>query len=299
MKLVRLYSLQNVLLLAIGMLAFKYGFLNRQEVVLALNNWQYIIMVLACSFIAAGGFYINNTAGVGKENNTEISEAKIYNTYIALTLIGVGMGYYIANFVGKPMHSGIFVVGAATLYIFATSLKQTILVSNIVIALLMALPLVAIGIFTMYHVLNAQNKLLLATLFDLMLDYALFIFVIGLILTFINDLANADNDYNNGITTLPITLGRARTQKVVLAFSLLPVGMLLYYGNAYIKELLFALGYGLVFILAPLIYFLIKLWNAKTPKDFQHLETVLKIVLLFTVLSVAVVTYNIQYNAKG
>jgi len=299
MKLVKLYGLQNVLLLAIGMLAFKYGFLNRQEVVLALNNWQYIIMVLACSFIAAGGFYINNTAGVGKENNTEISEAKIYNTYIALTLIGVGMGYYIANFVGKPMHSGIFVVGAATLYIFATSLKQTILVSNIVIALLMALPLVAIGIFTMYHVLNAQNKLLLATLFDLMLDYALFIFVIGLILTFINDLANADNDYNNGITTLPITLGRARTQKVVLAFSLLPVGMLLYYGNAYIKELLFALGYGLVFILAPLIYFLIKLWNAKTPKDFQHLETVLKIVLLFTVLSVAVVTYNIQYNAKG
>ena len=299
MKLVKLYGLQNVLLLAIGMLAFKYGFLNRQEVVLALNNWQYIIMVLACSFIAAGGFYINNTAGVGKENNTEISEAKIYNTYIALTLIGVGMGYYIANFVGKPMHSGIFVVGAATLYIFATSLKQTILVSNIVIALLMALPLVAIGIFTMYPVLNAQNKLLLATLFDLMLDYALFIFVIGLILTFINDLANADNDYNNGITTLPITLGRARTQKVVLAFSLLPVGMLLYYGNAYIKELLFALGYGLVFILAPLIYFLIKLWNAKTPKDFQHLETVLKIVLLFTVLSVAVVTYNIQYNAKG
>jgi len=299
MKLVKLYSLQNVLLLAIGMLAFKYGFLDRQPVVLALNNWQYIVMVLACCFIATGGFYINNTAGVGKENNTEISEAKIYNIYIALTLIGVGLGYYIANFVGRPMHSGIFVVGAATLYIYATSLKQTVLVSNIVIALLMALPLIAIGIFTMYPVLNAENKLLLATLLDLMLDYALFIFVIGLLLTFINDLSNADTDYNNGITTLPITLGRARTQKIVLVFSLLPVAMLLYYGNAYIKELLFALGYGLIFILAPMIYFLIKLWNAKTPKDFQHLEMVLKIVLLFTELSVAVVTFNIQYNAKG
>jgi len=299
MKLVKLYGLQNVLLLAIGMLAFKYGFLDKQAVVLALSGWQYIIMVLASSLIAAGGFFINNTAGVGKEANAEISEATIYNIYIALTLAGVGMGYYIANLVGKPMHSGVFVVGAATLYIYATSLKQTVLVSNIVIALLMALPLVAIGIFTLYPALSDYNRPLLATLFDLMLDYALFIFVIGLLLTFINDLANADADYNNGITTLPITLGRARAAKIVLVFSLLPVAMLLYYGNAYMKELLFALGYGLVFIMAPLVYYLLKLWNAKTQKDFEQLETVLKIVLLFTVLSVAVVTFNIHYNAKG
>ena len=299
MKLIKLYGLQNVLLLAIGMLAFKYGFLDSQEVILAINGWQYIVMVLACCFIAAGGFFINNTAGVGKETNADMTEAKIYNIYIALTLMGVGMGYYIANLTGRPMHSGIFVVGAATLYIYATSLKQTVLVSNIVIALLMALPLVAIGIFTMYPVLTDENKLLLATLFDLMLDYALFIFIIGLILTFINDLANADTDYNNGLTTLPITLGRGRTVKIVIAFSLLPLAMLLYYGNEYIKELIFALGYGLVFIVAPMVYFLIKLWNAKTSKDFQHLETVLKIVLLFTVLSIAIITFNIQYNAKG
>jgi len=209
------------------------------------------------------------------------------------------MGYYIANVVGKPMHSGIFLVGAATLYIYATSLKQTILVSNVVIALLMALPLVAIGIFTMYPVLNEANRPLLATLFDLMLDYALFIFVIGLVLTLISDLANADTDYNEGITTLPIALGRARTQKIILAFSLLPLAMILYYSNEYIRELIFALGYALIFVVAPMIYFIIKLWNAKTQRDFKHLETVLQLVLLFTILSIAVITYNIQYNAKG
>lgn len=300
MKVVKLYGLHNVLLLAIGMLVFKYGFLDRQsDVAMALNGWQYIVMVLACGFIAAGGFFINNTAGVGKENNAQISEAKIYNIYIALTLIGVGMGYYIANFTGKPMFAGVFVVGAATLYIYATSLKQIVLVSNIIIALLMALPLVAIGVFNLYPILSDYNRPLLATLFGLMLDYAVFIFVIGLILTFINDLANADADYNNGISTLPITLGRKRAKKIVLAFSILPVAMLLYYGNTYIKELIYAMGYGLLFILGPIIYFLIKLWNAKTQKDFTQLETVLKIVLLFTVLSIAVITFNIEYNAKG
>jgi 4-hydroxybenzoate polyprenyltransferase len=298
MKIIKLYGLQDVLLLVTGMLAFKYGFLDRQPVVLALSDWQYLIMVLACALIATGGLFINNTAGVGKET-TDLSEAKVYNIYIALTLSGVGMGYYIANFIGKPMFSGVYIVGAATLYIYATSLKQTLLISNIIIALLKALPLVAIGIFTLYPVLTLESKPLLATLFGLMLDYALFIFVIGLILTFINDLAKSDTDYNEGISTLPIAIGRARTQKVVLVFTILPIAMLLYYGETYIKELLFALGYGLLFILAPIVYFVIKLWNAATPKDFRHLETVLKIVLLFTVLSVAVVTFNIQYNVKG
>jgi len=309
MKLVKLYGLQNVLLLVIGMLVFRYGFLSRQLVSLdgittiklipALNDWQYVVMVLACALIAAGGFFINNAAGAGKEANTEINEAKIYNIYIALTLIGVGLGYYIANFTGRPIFAGVFIVGAATLYIYATSLKQTLLVSNIIIALIMALPLIAIGVFDLYPILSDSNKPLLATLFGLMLDYALFIFVIGLILTFINNLANADADYNDGITTLPIILGRARTVKIVFVFSLLPVCMLLYYGNAYIKELIYALGYGLLFILAPYIYFLMKLWGAKTQKDFQQLETVLKVVLFFTVLSIAVITFNIHYNAKG
>ncbi len=300
MKLIKLYGLHNAALLAFGMFAFKFGFLDQQaDVSLALSNWQYALMVLACVLIAVGGSFINNVAGVGKENTTKYSEATAYNIYIALTLAGVGIGYYIANFTGRPMFSGIFIAGAATLYIYATSLKQTILVSNILIALTMALPVVAIGIFTLFPMLADYNRPLLATLFDLMLDYALFIFVIGLLITFIKDLAATDEDYNSGITTLPIALGRARTLKIVLAFTILPVAMLFYYGNNYIIDLTIALGYGLFLILGPLLYFAIKAWSAKTQKDFVHLETVLRFVLFFTLLSIVVITLNIQYNAKG
>jgi len=300
MKLVKLFGIQDVLLLGFGMFVFKYGFLDRQIGVQAeLNDWQYALMVLACMLIAAGGIFINNAAGVGKEANPDISEAKAYNIYMAINLIGIGLGYYIANYTGRPMFTGIFIAGAATLYIYATSLKQTIVVSNIVIALTMALPIVAIGIFNLFPILSDDNRPLLATLFSLMLDYAIFIFVISLILTFINDLANNDVDYNAGITTLPIVLGRQRTVKFIFFFSLLPVGLLLYYAEAYITNLVFALGYGLLCIMAPLVYFLIKLWTAKTQKDFTHLETVLKIVLFFTVLSIAVITFNIEHNVTG
>ncbi|MEL1244573.1 UbiA family prenyltransferase [Flavobacterium sp. DGU11] len=299
MKILKLIELPNLLLLTFAMLVFHYGFLDQQQSILpALNGWQYGLFTLSCVFIAAGGFLMNNVAGIGRPE-TGLTEAQGYNLYIALTLIGVGFGYYIANFVGKPMYVGIFGVAAATIYIYATSLKQTLLISNIIVALIMALPVVAIGIFNLYPILTPDNQPILATLFSLLLDYAIFIFTISLLLTFVNDLANTDSDYNSGITTLPIVMGKDRTIKAVCASTIVPMAMLVYYANTYIIDLLWALGYGLLFIGGPMIYFIIKLWAAKTQKDFKHLELVLKLVLFFTAISMAVITFNIKYNAQG
>jgi 4-hydroxybenzoate polyprenyltransferase len=307
MKLLKLINLPELLLLAIGMFVFRYGFLTEQrigqvEILPALNDWQYALLVLSCVFIAAGGFFINNTSGVGHKA-TSLSEAQSYNLYIVFTIIGVGLGYYIANYTGKPMFTGIFVVAAATIYIYSTSLKQTLLVSNIIIALTIALPIVAIGIFNFYPLLTIYDDpnvlVRLASLFDTLLDYGIFTFTIGVLLTFVNDLANTDNDHNSGISTLPIILGKDRTVKIVCALAILPMAMLLYFANTYLIGLMWALGYGLLFLLGPIIYFVIKMWSARTQKDFRHLEVVLKLVLLFTAISIAVITFNIKYNAQG
>ena len=59
MKLVKLFGIQDVLLLGFGMFVFKYGFLDRQPgFIPALNDWQYALMALACVLIAAGGIFL-------------------------------------------------------------------------------------------------------------------------------------------------------------------------------------------------------------------------------------------------
>jgi 4-hydroxybenzoate polyprenyltransferase len=295
----KLFNIPALVLLAVCMFIFRYGFLTQQPgFVPALNEWQYALLVLSSVLIAAGGFLMNNAFGYGREDKQPISEAKGYNIYLALNITGVGIGYYIANLAERPMFTGIFIVAAATLYIYATSLKQTIVVSNIILALVITLPVIGIGIFNIYYALIEENRAYTATLFDLLLDYSIFTFVIALLLTFINDLATTDADYNAGINTLPIALGRTRTIKIVLAFTLLPVAMLVYYGQEYIINLTYALGFGILFLLGPLVYFIIKLWNAATQKDFRHLEKVLQLLLLFTALSIAAITYNININIK-
>ncbi|WP_294820451.1 UbiA family prenyltransferase [uncultured Flavobacterium sp.] len=297
MKLFKLFNIPELVILTLSLFIFRYGFISAQEsVVPALNDWQYSILALACLLIAAGAFFLNNTSGLGHKE-TGITEAQSYNGYLLLTVPGAALGYYIADLTGKPMFVVIFVVAAAILYIYSTSLKQTIVISNVLIAIAASLPIVAIGIFNFYPMLMPETLPMLATLFSLLLDYAIFVFVLTLLLTFAQDLAHSDSDYNAGITTLPIALGKDRTIKIVCGLTVLPIAMILYYANTYLISLMWALGFCLLFILGPLIYFAIKMWNSKTQKDFMQLVTVMKLVLFFTAVSIAVITFNIKYNA--
>jgi 4-hydroxybenzoate polyprenyltransferase len=63
------------------------------------------------------------------------TESAAYNIYAVLNISGVAIGFYLSNVIVKPS-AAIFILIAATLYIYATSLKQMILLGNVIIALL-------------------------------------------------------------------------------------------------------------------------------------------------------------------
>jgi 4-hydroxybenzoate polyprenyltransferase len=73
---------------------------------------------------------------------------------------------------------------------------------------------------------------------------------------------------------------------------------LLYIDKYFVENnLLIVTIYAFAFVLAPLLYFIVKIFTAKSQKDFHHLSTVLKLILLFGILSILVITLNIKYNA--
>ncbi|KAF2518589.1 prenyltransferase [Flavobacterium salilacus subsp. salilacus] len=294
MEFLKRISFNNLLLLAFGLLVFRYGFLDLQPgLPLALNHWQYALMVLATLLVAAGGFLVYNYHA----RDEQTSEGKTYNIYAILTLAGIGIGYYLSDYIGKPLVVTILIIAAAIIYLYATSLKQMLIVSNFIVATAVAMSIIVIGVYNLYPLIMPGNKTYLATIFEVMLDYTLFIFIITFILTLVYNLRDTDRDYNSGNTTLPIVIGKDRAVKVVFFAAFIPLAFLFYYVNKYLLNLTLALGYGLLFVITPMIYFLVKLWTAKTTKDFNHLVFILKMVLFFTILSIAVITYNIQNNA--
>ncbi len=289
-------------------LLFRYGFLKLQNIPLALTDWQYCLLVLTTVLIAAGGYVINNILDQATDNENKpdqvvvgksISETLAYNIYLALTVVGVSIGFYLSNVISKPGFASIFIMIAATLYLYATSLKQMMLVGNLIVALLLSFSVIIIGVFDLFPVTNAGNQQTMADLFSILLDYAIFAFIINFIREIVKDLEDVNGDYNQGMNTLPIALGINRTSKLVLIISFIPLLLVIFYINAYYIEynLHIATIYALLFIVSPLLYFTIKMATAKNTKDFHHLSTVLKFVILLGLFSIAIVTYNIQHHA--
>lgn len=306
MNFLKLIRYPNLLMLAFMQLIFRYGFLKLQNIPLALNDWQYGLLVLSTVLIAAGGYVINNifdqdTDNDNKPNNVivgkSISETNAYSIYLALNITGVSIGFYLSNVIAKPGFAALFILIAATLYFYAINWKQMLLIGNFIVALLLSFSVIIIGIFDLFPVVNQSNQPLMANLFSILIDYAVFAFMINFIREIVKDLEDVNGDYNQGMRTLVITLGISRTAKVVSILSFIPVCAILLYINNYLMPLLFVTIYMLLFVVGPLLYFSIKIWSASSQKEFHVLSLLLKWILLFGILSILVISLNMKYNA--
>lgn len=295
-------------MLALMQFIIRYGLLKMQGVQTALADWQFGLLVLSTVLIAAAGYVINDIFDqqTDSENKpgkvivgVQMSEETAYYFYAALNVTGVAIGFYLSNVIERPGFAAIFILIAATLYFYATSLKQMLLLGNLVVALVLAASVLIVIVFDIFPATYDGNQQQMANLSSVLFDYAVFAFIVNLLREMVKDLEDVNGDYNQGMNTLPIALGVSRTVKVVFGLSLVPIVILFDYINKYYfaNNLYIAVIYTFIFILAPLIYFSIKMWSAKKTADFRHLSLILKLVILFGVISIAVVSYNINHHA--
>lgn len=313
MKFLNLIRYKNLLLIALMQLLFRYGFLAQQDVPLVLKDWQYALLVLATVLIAAAGYVINDimdqeTDLTNKPNDVivgkSISEDTAYYIYFALTISGVLIGYYLSNYVNKTSFFGIFIIISVLLYLYATSFKQIAVVGNLIVAFVLGLSVVIIGMFDIIPLLSfvsVDQSINLQTLLGIILDYAIFAFFINFIREIVKDLEDIDGDYNQGMNTLPIAIGKERTAKIVSVFAAIATLVLLWYVNKNLMDskLFWASAYCILLVISPMLFITVKSWTAKSKKEFRLLSSVLKMIIFFGILSVLIISLNIKYNVKG
>ncbi len=310
MKYLHLIRYQNLLLLALMQLVFRLGYLELIHIPLSLFYWQYALLVLATVFIAAGGYVINDIFDqeidqinkpakriVGKT----ITESKAYYLYAVFTLMGVICGFVLANSISHPNFAVLFVLMASLLYFYSTSLKQIPLVGNVVVAGMLAFSILIIGVFDIFPNTFDINRQQMGLAFSILLDYAKFAFLVNLVREIVKDLEDVKGDDNQGMRTLPIVFGVEKTAKLTVGLLLVALVMLgLYlYDNILVNDLYYAGLYGLIFIIAPLIFCMIQMWTAKTKEQFHLISTVLKWVIFFGILSITIITLNITHHVTS
>jgi 4-hydroxybenzoate polyprenyltransferase len=281
-------------MIALVQLLIKYALLEPFGVQTSLDGIGIALLILATLCIAAAGNIINDiydveTDSINKPNRVIIgkliSEKTAFNAFIALNIIGVGIGFYLSHRVGKAPFFSIFVIISILLYVYASYLKRTILIGNLVISVLVALSLIIVGVFELLPAITPTNQQTQVLFFKVILDYALFAFGINLLREIAKDIEDVDGDYKAGMNTLPIAIGRERAKNILSILNFIPLLALIYYVISEVYKQPLLVIYFLLFLVGPLLYISIKTFSANTKKDFNHLSLMYKLVMLFGMLT--------------
>ena len=304
MKYLQLIRFQNLLLLAFMQLVIRYLFLTQSYIDLALTDINYLLLVVSTICIAAGGAVMQHIINQDDDEiiqpqkrvvGNTISEAAAYNWYIGFTIIGVGLGFYLANVIYKPTFASLFILVATLLYVKATNFNRTPIIGSLISALLTAISILVIALFDVYPATDAANKIRMGEAFGILVDYAVFGFFLVLLFEIFSTLKNKQKDEMLGNTTLATRLGITKTKIITGLFTAVLIALILYYCKVFLFELTLVLYYTLLTLVGPLLFFGLKLIGSSTLNEFKILERTLYFVMVFSILSIAVIVYNLKH----
>ncbi|MBQ0733015.1 geranylgeranylglycerol-phosphate geranylgeranyltransferase [Aquimarina celericrescens] len=283
----KLIKLDNLLIIAFAQLCIKYGLFEPFGVAITLSNFGIALLVIATISIAAAGniiiaIYDNEDKNLLYKN---INEKSANRLFILLNAIGVLIGFYLANIIGRPGFAALFILVSGIFYMYASYLKEIVFVKNLVIGLLAALSLIVVGVFDLLPAITEKNRESQTVIFSIILDYSVFAFTIITLREIVKDCLKIDRDHNLGLRTVPIVLGKERTIKLIGIAALIPIASVVYYIYSYLFANTQAVVFVLVLLVAPLIYFMIRSFTLESNKHIAILKLLLKIILIVASLS--------------
>jgi 4-hydroxybenzoate polyprenyltransferase len=226
--------------------------------------------------MSAGGYIVNDIFDseadqinkpeklfVGKE----ISNQTAWVLYWAHTLLGLGIGVFLAYRIGVMMLAivPLFIIGL--LWFYTTSYKKLPLIGNLVISLFTGFVPLVVGLFE----LISERRMYRKDIIDLnfVIGYAAFAFLISMVREIVKDMEDVEGDKETDCQTMPVAWGISISKGVALLFVGLLLGCLGYmeYIQWTTKDTVsfyyFSLAISLpLFLLGAVIAF------AKSKKDF-------------------------------
>lgn len=285
----------NLLLIVFVQCAIKFGLLEPFGIQVALEAYDFSVLIVATLCIAGAGNVINDICDVAIDQvnkpkkvlvGTKISENAAYNLYITLNVLGVGAGFLLANRLGHPGLAAIFIGISIILYSYATYLKSLLIIGNLVISALVATSLLVLIVFDIYPAIVADASTSQISVSEIIAWYALAAFYLNFIREIVKDISDVNGDKKGDRNTLPIAIGRKRTRNIIFGMGILAVLGVLYFSYEYAYQSLLMGGYMIFLVGAPLLYFCLHAWNAEKKTDYIRLSNALKLIMFSGVCSI-------------
>lgn len=259
---------------------------------------RFTFILFGSLFIAAGGYVINDyfDVDIDEVNKPQamvvgkiISRRWAMAWHFMLSTSGL-----VLTFFGLISMSQLYLVLAnaiavVLLWFYSTKYKKSLLIGNLLIALLVSWSLLIVFFSKIdpVEVLGAKSARQLQ-LFRFAALYAGFAFLSTLARELVKDVEDREGDRKFGCKTLPIVWGIPVAKLFTAVWSLLLLvllGLVLFY----MLQLQFygVFFYTFIFVFLPLVRWIRHLRRAITPQDFGRLSRHLKWILLLGIISMA------------
>ena len=268
-----------------------------------IDGLNFYLLSAASVLIAAAGYIINDYFDInidlvnkpsGNVLDSIISRRWAIAWHFTLSFTGVLLSAYVS---WKTSLWFILIgntICVMLLFGYSVSLKRKLLSGNILISLLTAwvILILAISEFNIYTInvpvlQNALNKILRIGVL-----YAGFAFILSLIREAVKDVEDMHGDEKYGCRTMPIVWGVNATKVYVAVWLIVLVAVLIII-QFYVVQFgwWLPIAYSVALIILPLLFFLYRLYHAKTEKDFHFLGNLAKLIMLTGILSMIFFKY--------
>ena len=302
MKVLKKDQLQIMLQVIITVLLFRFVLFENLIANLGLSKFFYGLFLLAIGVIMYGGVLLYRIV-LQEEFPSKIfikNSENAYYKYLAVNVLGIGISFFVANSINKTYYFGFFLALAAIIYLYITQWRKILVFDNIIYSLIISSPfftLVSIDLMPslqtneiQMHEIQMPEKQQLLTISLQICGLLWFLYFVKTILL---DLKFMELDIKHQRKSLATLHGRLIGAKRTTYLSLLPLILIIAFCIVHLN-LTYLIGYISLAVILPYLFYMMKLWSAKTTKDFDFVNNILNIIIWLTIFSIVVLFFNLK-----
>ncbi|HKC68042.1 MAG TPA: geranylgeranylglycerol-phosphate geranylgeranyltransferase [Bacteroidia bacterium] len=304
---IHLIRFNNLVVIALTMLVTRYCMIQpilavrHTDMQLQLSHIDFFLLILSTILIAAAGYIINDYFDVKTDRINKPEKLYIDNgvkrrlaivIHTIFNVLGFVIGVYVAYKANNIFLCGIQFISITALWFYSTHFKRQVLNGNILVAALSGMvPLLVL----FFEIPLLEHKFLesiksFSFLYLSVCSFALFAFLLSLVREIIKDIEDYKGDYETGCRTMPIVWGIKAAKAIVagLISNILLLQIFIFY-KLYKQHFSILLSYLFVFVFAPLILLIWKLYKSQQKHEYHTLSTWVKYIMLTGVLSTIII----------